>query len=112
MQGLVHDRFVSHVGRGRLLDVDRYLRGMVRRLDVLPTDPVRDAQRMAAVHEVEDDYMDAVEAMSRGRRGDADVVEVRWMLEELRVSVFAQQLGTPRPVSSKRIRTALAAVRG
>ena len=112
MQGLVHDRFVSHVGRGRLLDVDRYLRGMVRRLDVLPTDPVRDAQRMAAVHEVEDDYIDAVEAMSPGRRGDADVVEVRWMLEELRVSVFAQQLGTPRPVSSKRIRTALAAVRG
>jgi len=111
MQGLVHDGFVSQVGRARLPDVERYLRGMLRRLDVLPSDPVKDARRMAQVHEVEDAYLDVVEGMAPARRGDPAVVDIRWMLEELRVSVFAQQLGTPRPVSAKRVRTALAALR-
>ncbi len=108
MEGIVTDGFVSRVGRGRLADISRYLRAMSRRLDVAPTDPVRDAQRMTQVHEVEDAYLEVVESLPPARRGDADVDEVRWMLEELRVSVFAQHLKTPRPVSPKRIRTALA----
>ena len=110
MAGLVFDGFISQVGRARLPDLVRYLRGMQRRLAVLPTDPVRDARRMAEVHEVEDAYLDRVDALPVGRRGDPDAVEVRWMLEELRINAFAQQLGTPRPVSAKRIRTALAAL--
>jgi ATP-dependent helicase HrpA len=110
MAGLVFDGFISEVGVPRLPDLVRYLRGMQRRLDVLPTDPVRDARRMAEVHEVEDAYLDRVDALPGSRRGDPDVVDVRWMLEDLRVNAFAQQLGTPRPVSAKRIRTALAAL--
>jgi ATP-dependent helicase HrpA len=110
LQGLVHDGFVSQVGRARLPDVERYLRGMVRRLDVLPADPVKDAHRMVQVQKVEDAYLDLVESLPPARRGDAEVVDIRWMLEELRVSVFAQQLGTPRPVSAKRIRAALRSV--
>ncbi|MGB9375859.1 MAG: ATP-dependent RNA helicase HrpA [Jiangellales bacterium] len=110
MAGLVFDGFVSQVGVSRLPDLVRYLRGMQRRLDVLPGDPVRDARRMAEVHVVEDAYLDRVDALPAGRRGDAAVVDVRWMLEELRINAFAQQLGTPRPVSAKRIRTALAAL--
>ena len=108
MAGLVFDGFVSQVGRARLPDLVRYLRGMQRRLDVLRTDPVRDARRMAEVHEVEDAYLDRIDALPAGRRGDPDAVEVRWMLEELRINAFAQQLGTPRPVSPTRIHKALA----
>jgi ATP-dependent helicase HrpA len=110
MQGLVHDGFVSQVGAARLPDLARYLRAIVRRLDMAPADPAKDTQRMAAVHEVEDAYLDTLESLPAARRRDADVVDVRWMLEELRVSVFAQHLGTPRPVSAKRIRSALAAL--
>jgi ATP-dependent helicase HrpA len=109
LDGLTHPGFVSATGRRRLTDLPRYLRGMQRRLDVLASDPGKDAQRMAAVHAVEDAYHDAVDALPADRRGDPDVQDVRWMLEDYRVSVFAQQLGTPRPVSAKRIRTALAA---
>jgi ATP-dependent helicase HrpA len=107
MAGLVFDGFVSQVGLSRLPDIVRYLRGMQRRLDVLPADPVRDARRMADVHQVEDSYLDRIDALPVGRRSDPDVLEVRWMLEELRISVFAQHLGTAGPVSSKRIRAAL-----
>jgi ATP-dependent helicase HrpA len=110
LQGLVHVGFISQVGRGRLPDLVRYLRGMARRLDVLPTEPGRDAQRMVVVHEVEDAYLDVVDSLPVARRTDPDVVRVRWMLEELRISVFAQHLGTPGPVSAKRIRAALAEI--
>lgn len=108
MQGLVHPGFVSQAGLGRLPDLERYLRAMLRRLDVAPSDPAKDAQRMAVVHEIEDAYLDRVESLPATRRHDHDVLDLRWMLEELRVSVFAQHLGTPRPVSPKRLRTALA----
>ena len=112
MQGIVHDGFISQVGAARLPDLKRYLTAMSRRLDVAPADPGKDAQRMHAVHEVEDAYLDVLESLPPARRRDPDVVDTRWMLEELRVSVFAQHLGTPRPVSPKRIRSALDALAG
>lgn len=111
LEGLVHRGFVAAVGLARLPDLVRYLHGMRRRLDVAPTDPSRDAQRMEQVHRVEDDYLAVVDALPPARRADPDVQDVRWLLEELRISVFAQQLGTPRPVSAKRIRIALATLR-
>jgi ATP-dependent helicase HrpA len=108
LEGLVPRGFVTSVGAERLPDLVRYLQGMRRRLEVAPGEPGKDAARMVRVHEVEDAYHDVVDRLPAGRILDPDVQDVRWLLEEYRVSVFAQQLGTPRPVSDKRIRTALA----
>jgi ATP-dependent helicase HrpA len=107
MQGLVHPGFVSATGPDRLPHVRRYVRGMRRRLDVRASEPAKDERRMLEVHEVEDEYFAALDRLPAGRRLDPDVTDVRWMLEELRVSVFAQQLGTTGPVSAARVRRAL-----
>ncbi|HUA28878.1 MAG TPA: ATP-dependent RNA helicase HrpA [Streptosporangiaceae bacterium] len=101
--GLIYPGFVSATGLRRLPDLVRYLRAISRRLDGAGQDPARDAERMAAVHRVTDAYRQAVAR----RRSARDLTAVRWMIEELRVSLFAQVLGTPGPVSEKRILTAL-----
>ena len=67
----------------------------------------RDGLGMAVVQRLEDDYDDAVAALAPGRGTPPELAEVRWMIEELRISFFAQELGTARSVSEKRIRTAL-----
>jgi ATP-dependent helicase HrpA len=104
---LVYPGFVSDTGLGRLPDLVRYLRAISRRLEVAAQDPARDAERMAAVRRVTDAYSRAVTALAPARRQDGDVRAVRWMIEELRVSLFAQVLGTSGPVSEKRIGAAL-----
>ena len=98
---LVYPGFIARTGR-RLPDVIRYLRGIVRRMDKV-ADQARDAERMAVVHRVEAAYLEAL-----AEQPGCDVESVRWMIEELRVNLFAQVLGTPYPVSEKRIMTALA----
>jgi ATP-dependent helicase HrpA len=110
--GLIHPGFVSETGLGRLPDLVRYLRAIVRRLDTAAADPARDADRMAAVHRAAEAYQRAVAEIPPGRRGEPDVGSVRWMIEELRVSLFAQVLGTRGPVSEKRILAAVASVLG
>jgi ATP-dependent helicase HrpA len=104
---LIYPGFVSETGLARLPDLVRYLRAISRRLDTAATDPARDAERMAAVHRVTDAYSRAVAELPPARRQDPGVQSVRWMIEELRVSLFAQVLGTSGPVSEKRIRAAL-----
>ena len=103
---LVYPGFAAEVGARRLPDILRYLRAIEARLQKLPGDPVRDRQRMTQVHELAASYEAAVRS---GRVTESDI-EIRWMLEELRVSLFAQALGTPRPVSPERIRRALAGI--
>ncbi len=105
---LIYPRFVSETGLPRLPDLVRYLRAISRRLDTAAQDPARDAERMAAVHRVTDAYQHAVAGLPPARRTDADVRAVRWMIEELRVSLFAQVLGASGPVSERRIQAALA----
>ncbi len=104
---LIYPGFVSETGLRRLPDLVRYLRAISRRLDTLASDPGRDAERMAIVHRVSDAYQQAVAELPPARRFGADVRSLRWMIEELRVSLFAQVLGTPAPVSEKRILAAL-----
>jgi len=104
---LVYPGFVSDTGLRRLPDLVRYLRAIGRRLDTMSASPGRDAERMAAVRRVTDAYHQAVAELPPGRRFAPDVWAVRWMIEELRVSLFAQVLGTPVPVSEKRVLTAL-----
>jgi ATP-dependent helicase HrpA len=67
----------------------------------------RDADRMGTVHRVEGAYLRAMAALTGPRRCGAEARAVRWMIEELRVSLFAQTLGTPVPVSEQRIASAL-----
>jgi ATP-dependent helicase HrpA len=76
-------------------------------LDKLAENPARDAASMAVVHRTEQAYRQAVAGLPPARRHDPGVIEARWMLEELRVSLFAQTLGTRGPVSENRIQAAL-----
>jgi len=104
---LIYPGFVSETGLRRLPDLARYLRAISRRLDTAAQDPARDAERAAAVHRVMGAYRDVLAELPPARREEAGVRSVRWMIEELRVSLFAQVLGTAGPVSEKRIRDAL-----
>jgi ATP-dependent helicase HrpA len=104
---LIYPQFVSDTGLRRLPDLVRYLRAISRRLDTAAQDPVRDADRTAVVREVTEAYQRAIEGLPAARRSGADVRSVRWMIEELRVSLFAQVLGTSGPVSDRRIHAAL-----
>ncbi|WP_104475951.1 ATP-dependent RNA helicase HrpA [Actinokineospora auranticolor] len=103
LAGLIFPGFVAATGVRRLGDVERYLRGIERRLDKLPERPDRDRTWMHVVQDLEDSYHEAVEQLRPSAR-DAEVTRsVRWMIEELRISYFAQTLGTPGSISDKRI---------
>jgi ATP-dependent helicase HrpA len=103
LRRLVHPGFVAATGVDRLPDVERYLRAAARRLERLPDTTAVDRDRMNAVHELERAYRRRLQT----RPGAEALRDVPWMLEELRVSQFAQGLGTRGPVSSKRIRRVL-----
>jgi ATP-dependent helicase HrpA len=105
---LIYPGFVTATGYRRLPHLTRYLQAIQRRLDKLPENPARDAANMAIAQRVERAYQEAVAGLPPARRHEADVAQARWMLEELRVSLFAQTLGTLAPVSENRILGALA----
>jgi ATP-dependent helicase HrpA len=107
---LVRPGFVTDTGRARLRDLHRYLRAVQLRLDALPNGAPRDQTRMAEVAAVQAEVDAWLAAMPPPRRDDPSVRQVVWMVEELRVSLFAQQLGTPHPVSAKRIYKAMDAL--
>jgi len=107
LEQLVYPGFVARTGYAQLSQLPRYLAAIEKRLEKLPGNVQRDAQHMAAVQALEDDYDDAVSALLPGRRAGAELTHVRWMIEELRVSFFAVELGTAYSVSEKRIRAAL-----
>ncbi|MGY1772772.1 ATP-dependent RNA helicase HrpA [Blastococcus sp. SYSU D00813] len=107
MAGLLHKGFVAATGRRRLPDVVRYLKGMAHRLEKLPANAARDALWMQQVEAVTAEYEQLRRQVPPGGAPDDPVTAVRWMLEELRVALFAQQLGTPRAVSEQRIYKAI-----
>ncbi len=101
LQRLVGKRFVSTTPWAQLHHLPRYLKGITMRLDKLRADPARDAQRLGELRPVEQRWLRTL----ADRKGavDARLTEYRWLLEELRVSLFAQELRTPQPVSVKRL---------
>ncbi len=109
LAGLVRAGFVTDAGRARLPDLQRYLRAMLRRLELLGSQPHRDAEHLWQVQQLQEEYEKVLAGLAADSVSRAAVQDVRWMLEELRVSLFAQNIGTPRPVSPQRIRKALAA---
>jgi ATP-dependent helicase HrpA len=103
LDGLVHPGFVTDAGLLRLSDLLRYLRAVDRRLTQMPANAQRDTTRMEKVREMRDEYLWLLEQFPEGRPVPQAVRDIRWMIEELRVSYFAHALGTAYPVSDKRI---------
>ncbi|MEU6661815.1 ATP-dependent RNA helicase HrpA [Streptomyces sp. NPDC046821] len=103
LTALIKPGFVTATGLRRLPDLVRYLVAADRRLTQMPTNVQRDTSRMEKVHEMQDEYAWLLEQMPQGRPVPQEVLDIRWMLEELRVSYFAHALGTAYPVSDKRI---------
>ncbi|WP_328658240.1 ATP-dependent RNA helicase HrpA [Streptomyces sp. NBC_00334] len=110
LDALVKPGFVTEAGIKRLPDLMRYLVAADRRLQQMPTGVQRDTSRMEKVHEMRDEYAWLLEQMPQGRPVPQQVLDVRWMIEELRVSYFAHALGTAYPVSDKRIVKAIDAL--
>ncbi len=106
---LVYRGFVADVGAAQLRELPRYLAGVRQRRERLPASVGRDRLLMDQMAAVQDAYLHRVEALPEGRAPSVALRRVRWMLEELRVSLWAQQLGTAHPVSDTRIRKALEA---
>ncbi|MFD7369000.1 ATP-dependent RNA helicase HrpA [Nocardiopsis alba] len=111
LAGLVGDGFITRAGLSRLDDLHRYLRGIEYRLGKLAENPRRDQVNMAKVEQMRQAVTKVRGVLKAGRAEDPDVVELGWMLEEYRVSLFAQELRTAYPVSDKRIMKALEAVK-
>ncbi|MGA5424987.1 ATP-dependent RNA helicase HrpA [Streptomyces lavendulocolor] len=103
LAALVPPGFVTATGLRRLPDLMRYLVAVDRRLQQMPTSVQRDTTRMEKVHEMQDEYAWLLEQLPKGRPVPQEVLDIRWMIEELRVSYFAHALGTAYPVSDKRI---------
>ena len=107
LKTLVGPGFVAATGAAHLADLARHLTAITRRLDRLPQAPAADRERMARVQAVRDAYDELVGALSAGRANGDDVRDIARLIEEFRVSLWAQQLGTPRPVSEQRIYRAI-----
>ena len=92
-------------GAGRLVDVERYVTGIARRLDKLAADPAKDRRHLVVVHELEQRQVELLARTTGERR--PEVEDLGWLIDELRVSLFAQSLGTARPASEQRVRKEL-----
>jgi ATP-dependent helicase HrpA len=108
LAGLVFPGFISRTGTAQLRHLPRYLRGIASRLDKLPTEIARDRVWMTEVQNATARYVAAGGRIPLAVGSPEKIVKVRWMLEELRVSLFAQHLGTAETVSTQRIAKALA----
>jgi ATP-dependent helicase HrpA len=107
LAGFAGPRFVSQSGLGRLGDMERYLLAIERRLERLPRDPGRDAALALRVQALQDRLAKVLGTAQWERARPGEPEEVRWMIEELRVSLFAQAIGTRVPVSEERVLRAI-----
>ena len=110
LQGLVYPGFIAAGGQARSPHLARYLQAAQRRLESLPASAQRDRDAMVVLARVQAEHAALLTALAPERRHDPDVSELRWMIEELRVSLFAQTLGTAYPISEKRIYKAFDAI--
>ncbi|HHE8746799.1 TPA: ATP-dependent RNA helicase HrpA [Haemophilus influenzae] len=103
LAGLVYQGFVQKSGYDRLPDLQRYLQAVDKRIDKLAQDVNRDRAAMLRVEQVQQAYQQLLAKLPKSKPISDEVAEIRYMIEELRVSLFAQQLGTKYPVSDKRV---------
>ncbi|PWF42887.1 DUF3418 domain-containing protein, partial [Massilia glaciei] len=103
LQGLVHKRFLADNEYAQLAHFPRYLKAINVRIEKLRADPARDAKLMGEWSAAATPFLRHGKDRLSGKNTDPKLVEFRWMLEELRVSLYAQELRTPMPVSAKRL---------
>lgn len=103
LNSLVYPGFVSDIGVARLKDWNRYIEALAKRLEKIPVDPIRDRNQQLQIEKVEQRYAALTQKYAKEPVLSDELIEGRWLIEELRVSLFAQQLGTNMPISSKRI---------
>ncbi|HEX4444933.1 MAG TPA: ATP-dependent RNA helicase HrpA [Galbitalea sp.] len=108
LAGLVFAGFISSTGTAQLRHVPRYLAAITSRIEKLPVELARDRTWQATVQASTESYVAAGGRIPLAPSAPDRLVRVRWMLEELRVSLFAQQLGTAETISPQRIVKALA----
>ena len=101
--GLIYQGFVQKSGYARLPDLLRYLQAIDKRMDKLAQDVNRDRAAMLRVEQVQQAYQQLLAKLPKSKPISDEVAEIRYMIEELRVSLFAQQLGTKYQVSDKRV---------
>ncbi len=108
LAALVHPGFLRDTPADALANYPRYLRAMILRTERAKRDPPRDQARMLELRP----FLDALDdAQARGLRGRAQWQALRWDLEELRVSLFAQELGAKTGISAKKLAQRVAALR-
>ena len=100
---LIYQGFVQKSGYARLPDLLRYLQAIDKRMDKLAQDVNRDRAAMLRVEQVQQAYQQLLAKLPKSKPISDEVAEIRYMIEELRVSLFAQQLGTKYQVSDKRV---------
>ena len=100
---LVFKGFVSVSGIEKLDDIIRYLKGTLRRLEKLPIDPNQDRLKLIEVNKAVDKYDSVLSTQRKDKPVAQEILITKWMIEELRISLFAQNLGTAQPISLKRI---------
>jgi ATP-dependent helicase HrpA len=109
LEWLLHKRFIADTPYERLQHVPRYLKAINLRIEKLRSNPARDAQCMAQMQPL----TQAWQKLRQAQQGNSDprVDEFAWLMQELRVSLFAQELKTPVIVSVKRLEKMLAGIR-
>ena len=100
LQALVTKKFILDTPYSQLVHYPRYLKALTVRLDKMRADPGRDGKLMQEWNQAAAEWQ---RTSSQAKSTDSKLQEYRWMLEELRVSLFAQELRTPMPVSVKRL---------
>lgn len=103
VESLVFKGFVTKSGFNKLSDISRYLQAIVRRLEKLPIDPNQDRLKMIEINKANDAYKEQMQKLKVGQYADPKLLETYWMIEELKVSLYAQNLKTPYPISLKRV---------
>jgi ATP-dependent helicase HrpA len=112
LQRLIYPGFACQSGEQKLPDLKRYLLALQKRLEKLPVNPNQDRLHTLELNDLEERYHALCKTMMGDEKDNSDLAEIYWMLEELRVSLFAQQLGTAYPISAKRIRLKLTELKG
>jgi ATP-dependent helicase HrpA len=103
LDSLVYKGFVADVGAHKLLDWQRYIKAIAKRLEKLAIDPTKDKLHQLNLEKAEQAYQSKCNTISANQPVPDELKEVRWLLHELQVSFFAQLLGTAAPISVKRI---------
>ena len=109
LNSLVFPGFVATLGVIKLDDWNRYIKGIERRLEKLAIDPNKDRLHQLNIEKVSAQFLSCLSKIPQGKSVPEELENVKWMIEELRISLFAQQLGTHSPISVKRIENQLQA---